>query len=230
MGRNVDTGPPVELFLSNGTEDAAILGARNHVYTARRFPGSPRMLTFYPDADGDMSTTKPFTSSDVSFAGDQLGVFGRDLTGGVTFLTRPLEQDTLFAGVPKLRLAASISTPRTYLIANVLDEAPDGSWRRMSQFAINPELRNGIGTRNLVVPAQRYVMHPPGFSMAHNLRKGHRLVLRITTSDPDKIPLFSLDPNVTVFTGKNDTVLKLPVVDHPVLYRDTVSLKEPKAK
>jgi predicted acyl esterase len=230
MGRNVDSGPPVEIFLADGTEDEAILGGRTQIFTARRFPGNPRMLTFYPDADGDLSTLKPFVESNVSFAGDPLGVGGRDITGGVTFRTRPLERDMLFAGVPKLRLAASVTMPRTYLIANVLDEAPDGSWRRMSQFAINPELRNGIGSRSLVLPAQRYVMHPPGFSMAHNLRKGHRLVLRVTTSDPDKIPLFSLDPNVTVFTGKNDTVLRLPVVDHPVLYRDTVSLKEPKAK
>jgi predicted acyl esterase len=230
QGRNVDTGPPVEIFLADAAEDEAIEGARTEVYTARRFPGTPRMLTLYPDASGDLSTLRPFASSRVSFTGDPMGIGGSEFTGGVTFRTRPLDHDVLFAGVPKLRLAASVTMPRTYLIANVFDEDPDGVRRRMTQFAINPELRNGIGTRSIVLPAQRYVMYPPGFSMGHKLRKGHRLVLRVTTSDPDKIPLFSVDPKVTVFTGVPHTVLELPVVDRPILYRDAVSLKEPKRK
>jgi predicted acyl esterase len=229
QGRNVDTGPPVEVFLADGTESDGIMGARTEIYTARRFPGNPRMLKFYPDAAGnDLSTLRPVTSSTVAFVGDPSGTFGRDLTGGATFRTAPLGHDMLFVGEPKLRLSASITMPRTYLIANVLDEAPDGSWRRMSQFAINPELRTGVGTRSLVIPAKRYTMHPPGYAMGYHLREGHRLVLRITTSDPDKIPLFSVDPKVTVWTGVVHTVLELPVVDRPVLYKDTVNTKHPK--
>ncbi len=231
QSRKVETGPPVEVFLADGSEEQGILGARTEVYTAGRFPGNPRMLAFYPDAAGnDLSTYKPLASSTTAFTGDPTGVLGRDLTGGLTFRSRPFDHDILFVGEPKLRLAASITMPRTYLIANVLDESPDGDWRRMSQFAINPELRNGIGTRALVVPGQRYELHPPGYAMGYKLRKGHRLVLRVTTSDPDKIPLFSLDPEVTVWTGVPHTVLELPVVDRPVLYRDGVSLKHPKAK
>lgn len=231
QGRKVDTGPPVEVFLADASEEDGIMGARTEVYTADRFPGNPRMLAFYPDTAGnDLSTLKPLITSKASFAGDPAGVFGRDLTGALAFRSRPFQRDMLFVGEPKLRLSASITMPRTYLIANVLDEFPDGSWRRMSQFAINPELRNSIGTRELVVPGERYVMHPPGYAMGYHLRKGHRLVLRITTSDPDKIPLFSLDPKITVWTGAYHTVLELPVVDRPVLYKDTVDIKHPKRK
>ena len=61
-----------------------------------------------------------------------------------------------------------------------------------------------------MVPGQRYDMRPPGFAMAHHLRAGHRLVLRITTSDPDKVPLFAVDPAITVFTGNDATALHLP--------------------
>src|SRR5919108_795952 len=231
QGRNVNTGPPVEVFLADGTEEDGIMGAKTEIYTARRFPGSPRMLKFYPDAAGnDLSTLRPLTSSTATFVGDPSGIFGRDLTGGVAFRSKPMDRDVLFVGEPQLQLAASITMPRTYLISNVLDEDPDGVWRRMSQFAINPELRKGIGSRSPVIPGKRYVMHPPGYAMGYHLRKGHRLVLRVTTSDPDKIPLFSIDPNVTVWTGVPHTVLSLPVVDRPVLYKDTLNTKHPKVK
>ena len=61
--------------------------------------------------------------------------------------------------------------------------------------------------------------------MAHHVRPGHRLVLRVTTSDPDKVPLFAVDPEVTVFTGNDATAIHLPVVGAPVPSPDTVPLE-----
>jgi len=58
--------------------------------------------------------------------------------------------------------------------------------------------------------------------MAHHLREGHRLVLRVSTADPDKVPLFAIDPQVTVFTGEGATRVDVPVVDNPALYPDDV--------
>ncbi|UOY03485.1 PPC domain-containing protein [Blastococcus sp. PRF04-17] len=58
--------------------------------------------------------------------------------------------------------------------------------------------------------------------MAHNLREGHRLTLRFTTSDPDKVPTFAVDPRVTIATGPGGTVLQVPVVGAPALAEDTV--------
>jgi hypothetical protein len=58
--------------------------------------------------------------------------------------------------------------------------------------------------------------------MAHDLRAGHRLALRFTTSDPDKVPLFAVDPRVTIATGPGGTVLQVPVVNSPALSPDTV--------
>jgi hypothetical protein len=68
-------------------------------------------------------------------------------------------------------------------------------------------------------------MAPPCFAMAHHVRPGHRLVLRVTTSDPDKVPLFAADPEIRVFTGMDATSLKLPVLEAPVLHPDTVPLE-----
>ena len=113
---------------------------------------------------------------------------------------------------------------KKFTIGTLYDEGPEGDRRRISQFAINPELRSGVSTPSPVLPGQRYEMEPPGFAMAHDLRAGHRLVLRFTTSDPDKVPTFAADPNVTVFTGPNGTRLQVPVVTKPALVPDTVPL------
>jgi len=71
----------------------------------------------------------------------------------------------------------------------------------------------------------RYTLQPPRWPMAQNVRKGDRLDLQITTADSDKFPFFSIDPNVTVFTGEGGTVLQVPVVDYAVLYKDNLRLK-----
>ncbi|MEX2193868.1 MAG: CocE/NonD family hydrolase [Thermoleophilaceae bacterium] len=224
--RDTDTGPPVEMFLSDGTFEEATTGDRDQIHTADAWPGAPRALGLNPSASGGTLEPGEVEEGEASFIGDPLGVVDPQGTGGVDFVSEPVEADTLFAGQPRLELAASVSAPRVHLIANVYDESPDGDRRRLSQCAINPELRNGIATNTPVVPGERYDMTPSCYAMAHNLRAGHRLVLRVTASDPDKVPIFALDPNITVFTGPGATALQLPVVDGPTLYEDDIPLEE----
>ena len=224
-GRNVNTGPPVEVFMSDGTFEQARAGDRDEIVTATAW-GVQRddALTLRPSAGGGLSSDLPADGS-VTFAGDPTGFASPQQTGGATFSTAPLTHDVVLAGVPQLRLSASVTAPRLHLIANLYDESPDGSdRRRLSQCAINPELRDGIATRKLVVAGERYDMTPPCFAIAHHLRAGHKLVLRVTTSDPDKVPLFAVDPVVRVFTGADATRVTLPVVPSPTLYPDTVPL------
>jgi predicted acyl esterase len=225
--RDVDTGPPFEAFLTDGAfDDAATTYKRTEVLAATRFDEPSRMLVLHPRADGAMSTS-PAPDGSVSFAGTPFGYFANDLTGGATFTSEPATKDVVLAGMPWMRLAASVTVPRVYLIGTVYDEAADGERRRITQFAINPELRDGIKVAKVVLPGVTYRMGPPGYAVLHHLRKGHRLVLRFTTSDPDKIPMFSVDPNVTIVTGPGDTELRLPVLDDPVLVKDTFPIKPP---
>ena len=223
-GRAVSTGPPVEVFMSDGSFAEAKTGDRDEVLTAESW-GVERgdALTLHPSADGGLASAPPAAGS-VAFVGDPTGYVDPQTTAGATFSTAPLTQDVVLAGVPRLHLAASVTAPRVHLIANLYDEAPAGDRRRPSQGAINPELRHGIATRELVVPGRRYDMAPPCFAIAHHLRAGHRLVLRMTTSDPDKVPLFAVDPRVTVFTGAGATSVELPVVPGATLAPDTVPL------
>jgi len=225
--RPVSTGPPVEAFLSDGTFAEARAGDREQILTRSRWAGrGDRTLTFHPAADGTLGTAAPAQAGSKSFAGDPRGFSRPQGTGGATFSTAPMPRDLVLAGVPTMRLAASVTAPRVHLIANLFDESPTGDRRRITQFAINPELRDGIARRSTVTPGQRYDMTPPGYAMAHNLRAGHKLVLRVTASDPDKVPAFAVDPNITVFTGPGATSVTVPVVDRPRLTADTVPLEE----
>jgi predicted acyl esterase len=224
-GRDVDTGPPVELFLADGSFEEAQTGARTEIAVADSWPGAPRAWSLATSPDGSLGYGVGGAGSN-AFIGDPTGFADPQGTGGVEWKAAPVEADTLLAGVPELDLSASSTAPRVHLIANVYDEAPDGSRRRLSQCAIDPELRAGIDAYQPVVPGERYDMRPPCFAIAHNMRAGHRLVLRVTTSDPDKVPLFALDPRVTVFTGPGATALRLPVVDSPALFPDDVPLDE----
>jgi len=220
--RDVETGPAAELFLSDGTFEGGRTGDRTQVLTGTQWPPATETLTLHPAADGTLAATAPLTPGAVSFAGDPTGFSDPQGTGGVDFVTEPVAQDTVLAGEPVLDLVASVTTPRVHLIGTLYDEGPAGERRRISQFAINPELRVGVATPKPVVPGVLYEMQPPGFAMAHDLRAGHRLALRFTTSDPDKVPLFAVDPRVTIATGPGGTVLQVPVVNSPALSPDTV--------
>ncbi len=65
-------------------------------------------------------------------------------------------------------------------------------------------------------------LHPPAMAMGHELAAGHSLVLRITTSDPDKVATFAVDPQITVFSGTGGTALRVPVVETSTVYDDPI--------
>ena len=223
--RKVDTGPPVELFMSDGTFTGARIGDRTEIATSTAWPGAPRTVSLHPDAQGgSLGTSAPGAAASTTFAGDPSLYLEQNGQGGTAFRSSPLTDDIVLAGVPRLRLSAAVSVPRVHLIANLYDEDAGGNRRRITQCALNPELRNGIATYEVVTPGTRYDMAPPCFAMAHHLREGHRLVLRVSTADPDKVPLFAIDPQVTVFTGEGATRIDVPVVDNPALYPDDVPL------
>lgn len=221
--RPVATGPAAELFLSDGTFEGARVGDRTQIHNDTSWPPvNSQELTLYPSETGSLSSTPPALPGSQSFSGDPSGFSDPQGTGGVDFVTNPVASDTLLAGQPTLNLHASVTVPRVHLITTLYDQGPDGERRRISQFAINPELRSGIATPSPALPGVVYELKPPGFAMAHNLRAGHRLVMRVTASDPDKVPTFAVDPRITVATGPAASVLRVPMVSKPALVADNV--------
>jgi X-Pro dipeptidyl-peptidase C-terminal non-catalytic domain len=222
----VDTGPPVEVFMNDEKTLPSGANERTEIYAASRWPVPARTQTLFPSADGSLTENAPGAGS-ATFAGDPSGYLDPLSTGHVAFATSPVKADTLYIGTPELDLAASVTTTRVHLIATLYDRAPTGEMRRITQFAMNPELRDGLDKLAPVVPGQRMLLKPPGFVMAQHVHAGHSLELRVTTSDPDKVPLFSVDPQITVFTGADATRLRLPVVEGKV-YPDKMRVKIPK--
>jgi predicted acyl esterase len=220
LQRRVDTGPPVELFLNDATSDESSIAKRQEIATALRWPvPGTRTVDVATGPGGALGSSGAAGSA--AFVGDPLGFeLDADATGNVAFTSKPLSADLMLLGTPALDLVASTTSPRVDLIANVYDLAPDGEKRRLSQFAINPLVRDGIDHAASTRPGAVYTLHPPGFPMAHHLRAGHKLMLRVQTSDPDKVPLGIGDLNVRVFFGAGGTVLHLPVVDGATLYPD----------
>ena len=77
-----------------------------------------------------------------------------------------------------------------------------------------------------VRPGVRMQLDPPCFTVSQHLRAGDRLILKVTTSDPDKLPLFTIDPRVRVFTGGADgTRIDLPVATNAT-YPDTAPIAD----
>jgi predicted acyl esterase len=218
--KKVDTGPAAEVFLNDAPTLATAKtdDGEREVLTARGFPVAAPSLRMFPSADGSLGTAAPEAGAK-SFTGDPRGQLG-GATGRVFWETAPMTQDLVLAGVPELTLAASVTSPQVHLIANLLDKSPDGSTRRITQFALNPLLREGVDKVTPVTPGAVMELQPPAMAMGHRLAKGHVLVLEVKASDPDKVATTAVDPRITVMTGPDATELRLPVVKAPRIARD----------
>jgi predicted acyl esterase len=224
LRRDVRTGPRVEVFMNDAPTVAAAIEGRKEIYTARSWPPPvARTMTLHASRDGTLGETLGIVGTR-SFVGDPGGFLGIG-TGTATFTSAPFTQDAILLGLPRLTLASAVTLAPLNLIAT-LYSAHAGDLRRISQCAMNPQLRGGYDHITPVRPGVRMQLDPPCFTVSQHVRAGDRIVLRVTTSDADKLPLFTLDPNVTVFTGGADgTRIELPVAAARV-YPDTAPVAD----
>lgn len=207
QGRAVDTGPPLEVFLNDGS-----------VWTSSQWSRSNASLSLRPDArDASLRFDAPGTDSSVSFTA------AIDVTPAnrLEFRSQPLGEELLFVGLPTLNLTASQSGSQVlHLITALHREDAFGELHPMTYCAMQPSLRDGIGSFTTVVPAQQMALRPQCFTMAHTVRKGERLVLTIGTRSPHHVPSLGADARVTVFTGPSLSRMELPLRPHASLWRD----------
>jgi uncharacterized protein len=237
--RNVSTGPAVEVFLNGKAPvdvtqvvDPETLGGKvfatdgwRRYPTARLFPDASTMsLGFSPPAQ-DASATFGTTAEAVL-----VGV-GR---GSVTFRSEPVTDNTLFVGLPKLQLNASLTTGQiTHLTATLFrervttnEEGQEAVQREPMNFcAIQPQLRFGVHDVAPVIPGEEMELPLQCFTMAHWVPAGQRLALEISTKTPHHASFGSTDRNITVYTGPEKTEYRLPVVAGATLFND-VPLRE----
>lgn len=214
LQKKVDTGPAVELFLNDGT-----------VYTSNEWPVAANKLTLFPDATGEL-LDRPADEGSVSYTADTQGFNNEFNTGNVSFTSKPFKRDTLIAGVPKMQLQISVvGSPRVHVIPSLYDVDGDNMDRIGQSFcAVNPELRNGVDAPAPVIPTEIMNFDIECQSQAHLVEKGHRLMLMIASSHPDKVPTFASGAQITVYSGGEEgTSVTLPVIYNPKTYTDPYS-------
>jgi uncharacterized protein len=240
--RRVSTGPAMEAFLNGPTPvdvtkvvNPETLGGR--VYATDGWKQPAATMSLFPDAsqpgpegsNGTLSPTAPTSEGSATFGTTAEGVLVGVGRGKVTFTSEPVAQDTLFLGLPQLRLNASITTGEiTHLTATLFREevrtGADGEQEvlrePMNFCAIQPQLRNGIETVTPVIPDEEMALDLQCFTTAHWLPAGQRVSLEISTKTPHHASFASTDRRITVFTGPEKTGYTLPVVPQFALAND----------
>ncbi|HEX2058074.1 MAG TPA: CocE/NonD family hydrolase [Actinomycetota bacterium] len=217
--RKVDTGPAVEVFLNDG-----------RVLVAEDWPVTAGTSELYPAAEEELVSSAPAAATeeyvaDPGGAGIWSNFYDFMFTGRLVYETAPLPHDTLVVGEPQLRLVASTTSPKTHILATLVKVPEEGRpvETAVAWFAINPVVREGIDDPQDVTPGEMMEMELQGMTQAHLFEAGSRLRLTISSSDSDKLPVFTPGALISVALGKDGTVLRLPVVPSPTLHADPCS-------
>ena len=228
--RDVDTGPPVEVFL-NGVEpvnisqvmDPETVGGK--VYTSDGWARPDVRPELYLDAANQtVSFDPPAANGSRSFTTTAEGAAASVGSGKLTFVGQPVEQDTLLVGLPRLNLNASVTSEITHLTIQLFRENEEGTREVINTCAIQPQLRDGIHTISPVVPGQEMELRPQCFTMAHWIPAGHHLEVEIGTRTAHHAS-FASSGQVTVYTGPGKSHYLLPQVSEFTLF-DDVPLRE----
>lgn len=224
--RDVDTGPPVEVFLNghDAVDVTAVMDPETvdgRVLTADAWRRPPQRITVHPDAtDMSLRFDEPTLPASRSFGTVADALLAHVGAGRLTFRSDPVATDSVFLGVPNLTLHASVTTGEViHLVATLFREDETGQREPMNTCAIQPQLRFGVTTVAPVVPGQEMALPLQCFTMAHWLPAGHRLVLDVATTGPHHAT-FGSDPQITVYTGPDRTRYSLPHAADSRLFDD----------
>jgi uncharacterized protein len=229
--RDVDTGPAVEAFL-NGERpvnvstvvDPETLSAKAFAQPAWTEPTTWHSL--FPDAtDMSLGTEAPEQEGTGTF-----GVLADALLQGVgatdlTFTSEPLADDTVFLGLPQMRLDVSMSYGQVAdVVTTLFREDANGNRQAVSFCAIQPQLRDGVETLSPVVPGEVMALDLQCFTTAQWIPAGQKLVLQVGTRSPHHASLGS-DAQMTLHTGPESSAYHLPTAEDVDLV-DDVPLRE----
>lgn len=140
-----------------------------------------RREVLYPDPDG--LTPRPRDPGWANFD-DELGAERGEWTGAsVAFRSAPLEEARLVNGAPRLHLKASSSATSTKWVAYLMDEAPDGSWERISHGYADSHSWKREDLWEEMEPDKAYRWTLNLMPTAVVVDEGHRITLVIASQD-----------------------------------------------
>jgi predicted acyl esterase len=225
--RDVDTGPPVEVFLNTEASLPVSTGGnfnpfeeQGKVYTADEWTRPAVRKELYLDASNlSLSFTPPAAASSRAFTAAAEAVAAGSSAAKLTFVGQPVEEDTLFLGLNRLLLNASVTNALTHLTVQLIRVDADGGREAMNTCAVAPLVRDSISTISPVVPTQEMDLRPQCFTMAHWVPAGQHLEVEVSTRTSHHAS-FGGGGQVTVFTGPGKSHYLLPEVPEFTLFDD----------
>lgn len=140
------------------------------------FTGADGRLTRSPGKPGGLTYT------------DRLGASrGTWVDGSVVFRSAPLKGDRLVNGQPVVELVASSTADATKWVAYLVDEAPDGTWERISHGYADSHTWKTEDEWLAMARGQTYGWTLRLLPTAVVVRKGHRIGLVIASQDSSYI-------------------------------------------
>jgi predicted acyl esterase len=134
-------------------------------------------------SDGDLSDSVPAKESAASYNDVVNAYRGVWDDAHVAFRTPALPRDTLVNGAPKVELVASSTATATKWVAYLMDEAPDGSWQRISHGYIDSHQWNGEADWQPIEPGKPYTWNLTLMPTAVVVEAGHRITLVVASQD-----------------------------------------------
>jgi predicted acyl esterase len=105
----------------------------------------------------------------------------------VAFRTEPLAQDRLVNGAPTVDFVASSSAVQTKWVVYLLDEAPDGSWQRVSHGYADSHTWAGEREWRDLEPGKAYNWTVHLMPTGVVVKAGHRLTLLVASEDSHNV-------------------------------------------
>lgn len=106
----------------------------------------------------------------------------------VAFRSDPLDNATLVNGAPEVHLVASSTATQTKWVAYLLDEAPDGSWQRITHGYADSHSYGEPEQWLDMEPGKEYTWDLKLMPTAVVVEEGHRITLLITSQDSRRNP------------------------------------------
>jgi X-Pro dipeptidyl-peptidase len=114
---------------------------------------------------------------------------GRWEGASVVFRSAPLDKPKLINGAPDVHLTASSSETATKWVAYLVDQAPDGSWERISHGYADSHSWKNESKWTPIEPGKRYRWKLDLMPTAVVVDKGHRIALVIASQDSRNDPV-----------------------------------------
>ena len=139
-------------------------------------------VTFYPSKGGGFDAARP-AAGQVSYV-DEVPSYRHSWTdASAVFRSRPLTAPRMINGQPTVHLEASSDQSSTKWVAYLIDEAPDGSWERISHGYADSHTWGKEEEWLEIEPGKTYEWDLKLQPTAVVVEKGHRVVLVVASQD-----------------------------------------------